>query len=87
MTMGIQIPNDPALAERIARLSSRLHVSEDKLLTRALDDLEANLNRYERNPEAPEWLRKFWKDHPLPPPVGLKADKAFYDWLSGEEDE
>jgi antitoxin VapB len=26
------------------------------------------------------------KANPLPPPTGLKADKAFFDWLSGEED-
>ncbi|MBX9699393.1 MAG: hypothetical protein K2X74_08150 [Acetobacteraceae bacterium] len=24
--------------------------------------------------------------HPLPAPTGLKADKAFFDWLCGEED-
>lgn len=29
-------------------------------------------------------LQKFWDDHPLPPPTGLKADKAFFDDLSGE---
>ncbi len=82
--MGIQIPNDPAIAERIARLSSRLDLSEAALLTQALDAFEVNIARYDRNPDAPEWLRKFWREHPLPLPTGLKADKAFYDSLSGE---
>jgi len=43
-------------------------------------------DRILRNPDAPQWIVKFWRDHPLPPPTGLKADKAFFDWLSGEED-
>lgn len=29
-------------------------------------------------------LQKFWDEHPMPPPTGLKADKAFFDDLSGE---
>jgi antitoxin VapB len=37
-------------------------------------------------PDFPEWLAEFHRQHPLPPPTGLKADKAFFDWLSGEED-
>ncbi len=82
--MGIQIPNDPAVAERIARLSSRLELSEGALLSQALDAFEINIARYDRNPDAPAWLRDFWRRHPLPLPTGLKADKAFYDSLNDE---
>ena len=32
----------------------------------------------------PEWLRRYWIDHPLPLPSGLKADKRFYDSLNDE---
>ncbi len=32
------------------------------------------------------WIEDYRREHPLPPPTGLKADKAFFDWLSGEED-
>ncbi len=32
-----------------------------------------------------ERIAQWRADHPLPPPTGLPADKAFYDWLSGEE--
>lgn len=31
-----------------------------------------------------EILEEFWRTHPLPPPTGLKADKAFFDELSGD---
>ena len=31
-------------------------------------------------------LEEFYRTHTLPEPTGLKADKAFYDWLSGEEE-
>jgi antitoxin VapB len=34
---------------------------------------------------AREKLLKFWEENPLPPPTGLKADKAFFDELWGEE--
>ena len=32
----------------------------------------------------PEWLRRFWIDHPLPLPSGLTADKRFHDSLNDE---
>jgi antitoxin VapB len=31
-----------------------------------------------------ERLEAFWREHPLPPPTGEKADKAFFDELSGD---
>lgn len=33
---------------------------------------------------APEWLQRFWRDHPMPLPSGLLADKRFYDSLNDE---
>lgn len=29
--------------------------------------------------EAIAWLDQYRREHPLPPPTGLKADKAFFD--------
>jgi antitoxin VapB len=29
-------------------------------------------------------LESFWQDNPMPPPTGMKADKAFFDDLSGD---
>jgi antitoxin VapB len=31
-----------------------------------------------------ERLEAFWRDNPLPPATGHKADKAFFDELSGD---
>ncbi len=77
---------DDQTASQVARLAHRLGLSEAEAIQRGLAEFEAGLDRTRRNPDAPEWLVKFWREHPLPPPTGLKADKAFYDWLSGEED-
>jgi antitoxin VapB len=33
-----------------------------------------------------ERLQAWRVANPLPPPTGQVADKAFFDWLSGEED-
>ena len=71
-------------ADRVAKLAQRLGLSKTATVDRAVDELVANLDRFERNPDAPEWLQKFWREHPLPLPTGLKADKAFFDELSGD---
>lgn len=36
--------------------------------------------------EAITWLDRYREEHPLPPPTGLKADKAFFDEMWGEAD-
>ncbi len=35
-------------------------------------------------PPLRERMLEFWERHPLPPETGFKADKAFYDDLSGD---
>lgn len=40
--------------------------------------------RHARSAPAPEWLERFWREHPLPLPSGLEADKRFYDSLNDE---
>lgn len=77
---------DDHVLKRVERLAHRLGMTGEEAIDRGLAEFEAGLDRSARNPDAPEWLVKFWHDHPLPPPTGLKADKAFFDWLSGEED-
>lgn len=78
---------DDSIIARVERLAHRLGMSGEQAIERGLAEFEEGLDRTGRNPNAPEWLVKFWHDHPLPPPTGLKADKAFFDWLSGEQDE
>jgi antitoxin VapB len=46
--------------------------------------VQAELDRLKQNLPAQEWLEAFWRAHPLPPPTGLPADKAFFDELSGD---
>lgn len=70
----------------VARLAKRLGTSEADAIEQGLREFEAGLDRTGRNPDAPAWLVEFWKEHPLPPPTGLKADKAFFDRLCGEDD-
>lgn len=46
---------------------------------------QAKPERLEEKVPLRERLARLHAEHPLPPPTGLEADKAFYDWLSGEE--
>lgn len=46
--------------------------------------VEAYLRRHELTTKAPAWAELFWKDHELPLPTGLLADKRFYDSLNDE---
>jgi antitoxin VapB len=84
--MGAIHIDNPQIAGRITRLAQRLGMSVEEAVERGLREFEEGLDRTRRNPEAPPWLVEFWRDHPLPPPTGLPADKAFYDAVSGEED-
>lgn len=73
------------LAERVAE---RLGTTKTEAVRQALEKLEASIEPAmpEKKLSTIEWVREYRKKHPLPAPTGLRADKAFYDWLSGEED-
>jgi antitoxin VapB len=75
---------DSETADLVTRVARRLGLTKTDAVHRAVAQLEASLDRSELNPDAPEWLKTFWRDHPLPSPTGLKADKAFFDDLSGD---
>lgn len=70
------------LAERVAK---RLGTSKTEAVRRGLEAIEAELSP---PPAKKRPLRErmidYWERHPLPPETGLKADKAFYDDLSGD---
>jgi antitoxin VapB len=40
-----------------------------------------------KRPSMTEWVLEYRRRHPLPPPTGLKADKAFCDSLNDEDDD
>ena len=69
--------------EQVARAARRLGVSEEEAIRRALAALSDHGEQPQEKPNAREWLAAYRREHPLPPPTGLLADKAFYDDLSG----
>ncbi len=78
---------DAATAEHAARLAAKLGVSKTDVVRRGLVALETQLSPDERRRAFRDRIAKWREANPLPPPTGLKADKAFFDWLSGEEDD
>lgn len=65
----------------IARLADERGTPMQEIVALAVADY---CRRHERTAVAPDALRAFWNDHPLPLPSGLKADKRFYDSLNDE---
>ena len=79
---------DSLTAARVGRFAERLGTTKTDTIRRALDALEAKLGTSEpaeATGSLAERLSAWRKANPLPPPTGLKADKAFFDWLSSEE--
>lgn len=72
---------DEAVVCTIAKLADELGTPMAEIVASAIKDY---FDRYSICSPAPEWLQKFWRDHPLPLPTGLKADKRFYDSLNDE---
>ncbi|CAM3183321.1 MULTISPECIES: ribbon-helix-helix protein, CopG family [Sphingomonas] len=70
-------------SEQVARAAKRLGVSEEEAIRRALAELLGKPEPVPPRPNLREWLAEYRRQHPLPPPTGLLADKAFYDDLSG----
>jgi antitoxin VapB len=75
---------DSETAALVTRVAKRTGVTKTALVRELAAAREAELDRGERRLPARERLEKFWREHPLPPPTGLKADKAFFDELSGD---
>lgn len=72
---------DEEVVRKIARLADERGTPMQKVVKLAIEDY---LFRHEISEQVPEKMRKFWEEHPLPLPTGLKADKRFYDALSGD---
>lgn len=77
---------DSETAALAAELAARLKVTKTELVRDCLKRRKAELGEEKEKPDFVEWMKRYRRDHPLPPATGLKADKAFFDWLSGEED-
>lgn len=46
--------------------------------------VQAELRHGVPEPTFMQKLQKLWAEHPVPPPTGLAADKAFFDGLSAD---
>ncbi|MDO6412792.1 type II toxin-antitoxin system VapB family antitoxin [Sphingomonas sp. BIUV-7] len=80
---------DSVTAARVGRVAERLGTTKTDTIRRALDALEAELSSSEPRKAENSLIDRLdaWRAaHPLPSPTGHQADKAFFDWLSGEED-
>lgn len=73
-------------ADLAAELAAELNTTKTAVVLDALRRRKAELHPIAPKPSLSAWLAEFRRKNPLPPATGLKADKAFYDWLSGEED-
>lgn len=75
---------DPRTAAKVARVAARIGITKTEAVSRAMDRLEDSLPTPAKQSTL-EWLREHRKKYPLPPPTGLKADKAFFDEMWGED--
>jgi antitoxin VapB len=72
---------DDATAELVAKLAKRRGVTKQDAVRLAV---QAELDRDVEAAPIGERLQAYWDSHPMPPATGLRADKAFFDDLSGD---
>lgn len=77
---------DSETAALATELAAKLGKTRTEVVRDLLRERKAALIAQEPRPDFVTWVSEYRRKHPLPPPTGLKADKAFFDWLSGEED-
>ena len=72
-----------ALAAEVAAMlnTTKTDAVRDALLRRRSEIMAAA-----RKQDLVSWLKEYRRRNALPPTPGPVADKAFFDWLSGEED-
>ena len=72
---------DDATAELVAQLAKKCGVSKQDAVRLAV---QAELKRIAEAIPLRERIAGWRREHPMPPPTGQMADKAFFDDLSGE---
>lgn len=82
-SLYIKDPRTAALASELAALLNR---SKTEVVREALEKRKAELSKPLTGQAYLNWLED-WREHNLlPKMMGPPADKAFYDWLSGDDD-
>jgi antitoxin VapB len=72
---------DEEVVRTRARLADERGTSMHEIVALAVADYAS---RHAKGSPGPEWLDRYWREHPLPLPTGLEADKRFYDSLNDE---
>lgn len=76
---------DATTAHRVDRLAKRLGTTKTDAVRQAVAALEEKLEPDAKGGSSlVERIEAWRRENPLPPPTGLKADKAFFDELWGE---
>lgn len=84
MSLYIKDRETAALADEVARRTGK---TKTAVVREALTAFRHQLPAEE--PPQPNFVERwleYRRQNPLPPPTGLKSDKAFFDRLWGEED-
>jgi len=77
---------DSETAALAAELAAKLGKTKTEVVRDLLRARKAELTTPQSTSDIIAKLDAWRAANPLPPATGLKADKAFFDWLSGEED-
>ena len=72
---------DDATAALVAELAGKRGISKQDAVRQAV---QAELDRLAQAIPLRERIAAWRRQHPMPPPTGQNADKAFFDELSGE---
>lgn len=75
---------DSETAALAAELAERLGTTKTEAVRDSLRRRKAELAKDQPKEDFVEWIKRHRRENPLPPPTGLKADKAFFDELWGE---
>ena len=84
MKKGLPMPlyiKDDTTAELVAQLAKKCSISKQDAVRLAV---QAELKRIAEAIPLRERIAAWRTEHPMPPPTGQNADKAFFDDLSGE---
>lgn len=72
---------DDATADLVAQLAKLRGLTKQAAVKLAV---QAELQRAAEGVPLRDRLARLWREHPLPPPTGNAADKAFFDDVAGE---
>ena len=75
---------DSETADLVTRVAKRSGLTAAALVRELALAREAELDSRPARRSARETIQEFWREHPMPPPTGFVADKAFFDELSGD---